>query len=89
LNESINGDTLNLYGSILRRQGFPAIAALLCRQAATLEPSHPYAIINEALAMEALGKVKNAINLAVKAVEKGHLDAWGNAAATRLIEIEY
>lgn len=85
LEQSVNADTLNLCGAVMRRMGYYELGAVLCRQAYNCRPNHPYAMINEALCMEALKKQNDAKNLASLAAKNGGLDAWGRAEATRII----
>jgi hypothetical protein len=84
LEQSVNADTLNLYGAVMRRLGYCELGAVLCRQAYTCRPNHPYALINEALCMEALKKQVEARRLATLALQNGGLDAWGRAEAARI-----
>jgi tetratricopeptide (TPR) repeat protein len=85
LEQSVNADTLNLCGAVMRRLGYYELGAVLCRQAYTCRPNHPYALINEALCMEVLKKQENAKSLASLALKNSGLDAWGRSEATRII----
>ena len=86
MQESINADTLNLYGAILRRLGHAELGSVLCRQAHICRPSHAYALVNEALCMEALGRQDEARKLADRALRTITLDTWGKSQVNRLLQ---
>jgi len=88
LAESINADTLNLYGTIMRRTGFYELGAVMCRQAYTCQPDHPYALINEAMCYEALSKHDEAIKLATEALRNNKIDEWTRTEAGKILQVK-
>ena len=86
LEESINADTLNLYGRILRQLGFYELGAVICRQAYTCRPSHPYALINVALCLEALSKHEEAKMLAAEVLKNDAINEESREAANKILD---
>lgn len=86
LTESINADTLNLYGTILRRMGLYELGAVMCRQAYTCRPDHPYALINEAMCYEALSKHDEAKKWATEALKNNKIDEWTRTEAGKILQ---
>ena len=85
LEESVNADTLNLYGTILRRLEFYELGAVICKQAYTCRPSHPYALINVALCLQALSKHEEAKMLAADVLKNDAMDEWSRLEANKIL----
>ncbi len=74
--DSYNADTINLLGAVLRRSGAPHLGLYLCKQAAYMDPEHPFALMNVALAYEALGVKEKSVSYSYKAVKLNPEDPW-------------
>jgi tetratricopeptide (TPR) repeat protein len=84
--ESFNADTINLMGAIRRKLGHYNLGYLLCKQAALMDPNHPFALINMALCHEGMGDLALALAYAAEVLNKSNLDSWARHEAIRLVE---
>ncbi len=84
--ESFNANTINLMGAVRRQLGHYNLGYLLCKQAAFMDPNHPFALVNMALCHEGMGDLALAAAYAAEVLSKQDIDSWARHEANRLVE---